>query len=404
MIQLTPLGDVAEVFNGKTPSKTEQRDSGHPVLKIKDVKNSGQFTGTFNSFVDDEFLLRHGSKAIKKDDSLILNAAHNADYVGTKQYRAETSVEGAIATGEWLIVRANRALLSPAYLHHWLSSPATRFKMKFLVKGIHLYPKDIQRMFLSLPSMEEQKRIAAILDKADAIRRKRQQAIELADKFLRSVFLHYGCEPISLRIPRNFQSNPNWQWVNLQDVAKLESGHTPNRKRQEYWECGNIKWLSLKDIKQIDGIYVNDTEDKPNLLGIDNSSARVLPKGTVALCRTASVGNCVILGDEMATSQDFVDWICGDRILPEFLYTVLKSSKPEFDRLKQGSTHKTIYVPTVKEFCVYLPPIEIQEKIAEITRWLSKFSTKLKRSALKEDELFASISQRCFIRANPRIS
>jgi type I restriction enzyme S subunit len=57
------------------------------------------------------------------------------------------------------------------------------------VKGIHLYPKDVARLKIPLPSLEEQKRITSILDKAEAIRRKRQQAIQLADEFLRAVFL-----------------------------------------------------------------------------------------------------------------------------------------------------------------------------------------------------------------------
>ena len=126
-----------------------------------------------------------------------------------------------------------------------------------------------------------------------------------------------------------------WKWVRLTDVARLESGHTPSRREPDYWN-GSIEWLSLKDIKGLDGKYISETSDHPTENGINNSSARVLPKGTVALCRTASVGKAIILGCDMATSQDFVNWVCGPDLLPEYLYYVFLSSKGEFNRLQQG--------------------------------------------------------------------
>lgn len=77
-----PLVQLASVFNGKTPSKAEQRDTGHPVLKIKDVDENGYFRGPFDSFVEDTFAARHSDRLASAGDTLILNAAHNADYVG----------------------------------------------------------------------------------------------------------------------------------------------------------------------------------------------------------------------------------------------------------------------------------------------------------------------------------
>ncbi|HBO6960727.1 TPA: hypothetical protein L4949_005776, partial [Pseudomonas aeruginosa] len=139
------LADVSDVFNGKTPSKDDQRDVGHPVLKIKDVGENGYFKGPFESFVDLELAGKFSEKHLKLDDSLILNAAHNSDYVGSKQYRAEQAVVGALPTGEWLIARANTEKLHPRFLNYWLQSPQARFQIKQLVKGIHLYPKDVMR-------------------------------------------------------------------------------------------------------------------------------------------------------------------------------------------------------------------------------------------------------------------
>jgi len=176
----------------------------------------------------------------------------------------------------------------------------------------------------------------------------------------------YYPSPIKTRLSDNEPVPKAWQWVDLQDVARLESGHTPSRKIPEYWNDGDVPWLSLKDIRGMTSRYVTDTIDKPTMLGIDNSSARMLPKGTVAFCRTASVGNVAILGCEMATSQDFVDWVCGPNLLPEYLYEAFKASGPTFAGEKQGSTHQTIYMPTVKRFKVLLPPLSEQKRIADI--------------------------------------
>lgn len=80
------LGELADVFNGKTPAKTEQRTAGHPVLKIKDVDENGNFRGSFESFVDPSFAETHAKKKVNAADVLILNAAHNADYVASKVF------------------------------------------------------------------------------------------------------------------------------------------------------------------------------------------------------------------------------------------------------------------------------------------------------------------------------
>lgn len=214
--QSVELANVATVFNGKTPSKAEQRDSGHPVLKIRDVDDSGVFKGNFGSFVDPEFAEKFSSKKINVDDTLVLNAAHNSDYVGSKQYRAEGSVVGSLPTGEWLIARADEEQLNPRFLNYWFRSPQARFQIKYLVKGIHLYPKDVARLEIPLPPLAEQKRIATILDKADAIRRKRQQAIQLADEFLRAVFLDMFGDP-------NSNSN-NVKVLPMTEIFEIKTG------------------------------------------------------------------------------------------------------------------------------------------------------------------------------------
>jgi type I restriction enzyme S subunit len=183
-----PLHEVAQIFNGKTPSKSDQREIGHPVLKIKDVDDQGVFRGKFESFVDESYARDFFSKRVRLGDTLILNAAHNADYVGSKQFYVSERSAGSLATGEWLIVRPDTRKVDPRFTHHWLTDRKTHRKIKELIKGIHLYPKDFARLEIPLPPLDEQRRIAAILDEADALRRKRKRALDLLDSLTQSMF------------------------------------------------------------------------------------------------------------------------------------------------------------------------------------------------------------------------
>jgi len=195
--------------------------------------------------------------------------------------------------------------------------------------------------------------------------------------------------PISTKYVAEHVPHPDWRWTLLTSVAKLESGHTPSRRRPEYWS-GDIPWLSLKDIKGLDSRYIRDTMDKPTVLGIENSSARLLSPGTVALCRTASVGKVVILGREMATSQDFANWVCGPKLDPEYLYWAIQCSSSTFKLEKQGSTHKTIYMPVLERLNVLLPPLEEQRRIAAILDKADAIRRKRQKAIALTEQLLRS--------------
>lgn len=156
-----------------------------------------------------------------------------------------------------------------------------------------------------------------------------------------------------------------WRWTPLSDVARLESGHTPSRKKPEYWG-GDIPWIGIRDATGNHGCVLFDTEQHTNGLGIANSSARLLPAHTVCLSRTASVGYVVAMGRPMATSQDFVNWVCGEHIDWRFLKYVLLAEHESYSRFAHGTTHQTIYFPEVKAFHVCLPPIAEQRRIAGV--------------------------------------
>ena len=158
----------------------------------------------------------------------------------------------------------------------------------------------------------------------------------------------------------------HWLAMPIRRVARLESGHTPSRNHPEYWVDCTIPWFSLADIWQVreagrDCIY--ETAERVSEVGIQNSAARVLPKGTVMLSRTASVGFAAIMGVDMATTQDFANWVCGEGLRPKFLLYSFKAMGSEFNRLKMGSTHNTIYMPDIQSLCCAVPPPDEQDLV-----------------------------------------
>lgn len=127
-----------------------------------------------------------------------------------------------------------------------------------------------------------------------------------------------------------------------------------------------MPWIGIRDATANHGRTLHDTNEHTNALGIANSSARILPAGTVCLSRTASVGYVVMMGRPMATSQDFVNWVCGDSLNPHFLKYVLLAEREALHVFATGSVHQTIYFPEAKAFHICLPPRPEQDAIVDV--------------------------------------
>lgn len=202
---------------------------------------------------------------------------------------------------------------------------------------------------------------------------------------------------ISVNVP-NVDLPEGWNWVSLLRVARQETGHTPSRSRPDWWD-GDVCWMSIPDANLNHGRVIFDTIQKTNEDGLANSSARLLPAGTVVLSRTASVGYICILGKDMATSQDFATWTCTDALLPEYLMYALLSEGEDIKKFGEGSTHTTIYFPEIRAFHIKLAPIEEQH---EIVRRIKAAFAKIDRLASEADKalkLLGHLDQRILAKA-----
>ncbi|WP_182871439.1 restriction endonuclease subunit S, partial [Rhodopirellula sp. JC639] len=139
--------------------------------------------------------------------------------------------------------------------------------------------------------------------------------------------------------------------------------------RPEYWN-GDVPWVSLHDSKLLDVDEVTKTSLAITELGLLNSSARLLPQGTVIFSRTATIGKSSVLGCPMATSQDFANYVCGPEVYNHFLVRLFRFMEKDWKRLMAGSTHNTIYMPVFKKLRVTIPKFEEQVAIVDHLRSL----------------------------------
>lgn len=187
-----------------------------------------------------------------------------------------------------------------------------------------------------------------------------------------------------------------WRWTSLSEVARLESGHTPSRRVPQYWD-GDVPWIGIADATQNHGRIIYQTFQTISQLGIDHSSTRLLPAGTVCLSRTASVGFVIEMGRPMCTSQDFVNWVSYDQLSSKFLRYVLVSEHDSMGRFASGTTHQTIYYPEAKAFHVCLPPLGEQIAIVEILESLDRKIEHLEKQSGTASEIARTIFKSWFV-------
>jgi type I restriction enzyme S subunit len=157
----------------------------------------------------------------------------------------------------------------------------------------------------------------------------------------------------------------HWRFTRLSYFARLGSGHTPSRNHPEWWVNCTIPWITTGDVRAFrDDMHeiITETQEMISLIGIENSSAIIHPTGTVALSRTASAGFSMVLGRDMATSQDYATWTCGPRLDPHWLLWCLRAMRKDLlGRLAMGSTFKTIYMPDLQALQIPVPPLMEQQ-------------------------------------------
>ncbi|KPI22971.1 restriction modification system DNA specificity domain-containing protein [Actinobacteria bacterium OV320] len=264
----------------------------------------------------------------------------------------------------------------------------------------HLTAEKLARIPIPLPPAEVQRAIADYLDREtariDTLIEEQRRLIETLYERRLALRVNVALrgtapsEEVDSSLPWAKRLPAAWRVVPLTSVAALESGHTPSRSREDWWQDCYIPWVSLHDVGMMRGVkYLYDTAQHISDAGIANSSARLLPARTVVLSRDATVGRTAIMGVPMATSQHFAAWVCGPELDPEYLWVLFEDAmQPYFASFQNGSTIRTVGMGDLKAFRIPLPPLDEQRRIVDC---LDKETAKID-TLIAETERFIELS------------
>ena len=174
----------------------------------------------------------------------------------------------------------------------------------------------------------------------------------------------------------------------LGDICTIQSGGTPSRHNKAYWDDGTIPWVKISDIKDK---YLDATEERITKLGLENSSAKIFPAGTILYTIFATLGEVCILNIEAATNQAISGiQLESEQVDKNYLYHYLSSLKSTVNNIGRGVAQNNINMTILRNFEIPLPPLDEQRRIAAVLDKVSDLIAKRRTQLDKLDELVKS--------------
>jgi type I restriction enzyme S subunit len=334
-------------------------------------------------------LIGSSKKVVIEDDvmiSRIVPHIRRSWVVGQKsQYRK-------IASGEWIVFRSKQ--IWPCYLKWVLISD--EFHLSFLktVAGVggsllRARPSEVYKISIPLPPLPEQRRIAAILDAADALRRKRRAALSELDTLLQTTFIDLFGDPVT---------NPKgWASTNIDSVSeKVTDGdhHTPQRS------SSGFKLLSARnvldgeiDLVNTDFVEKSEYERMIKRCKPEMDDILISCSGTIGRVSRIKFNEPVVLVRSAALIKPKKEMIH-----PVFLESVLRTPQLKSKMLQaaKSSSQANLFQKPIKELTIPLPPLPLQHHFAAIVAGVERQKERMRAHLGELDALFASLQQRAF--------
>lgn len=394
-VQTAPLADVAEVVRGVTFSKSEA--AAYPAKGFLPVLRAGNIQDRL--ILDDDLVFVPEGKVrpkqiIRRGDIVICTSSGSSEVVGKTAF-AETDWNGsfgAFCAG----IRANPTKADPSYLFHYLRSPHFRL---WTQKSSGVNIKNIRKSELEcfevpLPSLIEQRRIASILNKADGVRRKREQSLRMTNQLLQSTFMEMFGDPVT---------NPkNWPVVELGDCSE-EIRYGTSVKCNDDSAAG----LPVLRIPNVVGGEVNWDNLKFAILPKKETEKLRMRSGDIIFVRTNGnpdyIARCAIYNSERDAL--FASYLIrarlgeNSRLIPRYVWMAL--SMPSYRRVLLRETKTTagnhnISGSGLKSLKLPAPPLSEQYEFEECHRRLSSGTSNMVKSLTNAEKLFGALSQRAF--------
>ncbi|EKO3836328.1 MULTISPECIES: restriction endonuclease subunit S [Vibrio] len=356
---MVAIKSVAKVTTGKTPSKKVESYFGGDIPFITPAElGENQFVKTANQTLTEEGATK--TKLVPENSVLVCcigslgKLAIATQELATNQQINSVSFDSSkvhFKYGYYALQRLKPILESMA--------PATTVAI--------VNKSNFEALEIPLPPLDEQKRIAAILDKADTIRQKRKQAIELADEFLRSVFLDMFGDPTHWNVETDTRG---WQRKQIKMVSPLKRGYDlPTNSRNS----GNIPIYAANGVN-----------------GFHNVS-KVKGPGVIT-GRSGTIGKVVYTEDDfwpLNTALYVTDFFDNS---PKYIEWFLRFFR--LDRYSQGAGVPTLNRNLFLEEFTLVPPIELQNKFVNICNFLSTTQATMSNEYFYDQ--FMSLSQKAF--------
>lgn len=391
---MADFSDVAELISGVTFKKADSKSEKLPgtigVLRAGNIQDSEVIMDDV-VYVPERFV--KSSQQLKEGDVLIASSSGSLDVVG-KAAAVQSNVN--VAFGAFCkVARPKREVVFPAYFKHFFRSTGYKREVRERAEGANinnLNRGDFLSLQIPLPPLEEQKRIAGILDEADRVRKKTQALIDKYDELAQSLFLDMFGDP--------FRKNPNHQFLNLGSVVeRIQIGPFGSQLHEQDYTMGGIPLINPKNI--ISSQIVVDLNKSITRMKYDTLPNYHLSEGDVILGRRGQMGRAAYVG---ASENGF---FCGtgslflrpkNRVNGKYLAHVLGSTFSEdyFDRNALGVTMKNLNKTIVSECCVVWPDDGVQSFFLERVDEIEGAIRAAKREESRVSNLFNALLQKAF--------
>ncbi len=253
--------------------------------------------------------------------------------------------------------------------------------------GYNRHYKYLKTIQIPLPPLPQQKRIAEILDKADALRQKNKQLLAAYNELLHATFLDMFGDPVA--------NTKGWKKKLIKEIGNVVTGNTPPRANPENY--GNyIEWIKTDNISS-EIIYPTNSREFLSESGM--KKGRVAPVGSILVTCIAgslsSIGNCVITNREVAFNQQ-INAIISKKCNSYFLYSAMQYSKKVTQDAATKGMKKLLIKSNFEKLTLICPPIQLQNQFAQIVENIEAQKTLVKQSLQESEDLFNGLVQEAF--------
>lgn len=210
-------------------------------------------------------------------------------------------------------------------------------------------------MEIPLPERKQQDYLVSILEPIDEKIRNNKQVNDNLEQQAHSYFQELFVD----------NASPEWTTGTISDLGTVVGGSTPSKAKPEYYTESGIAWITPKDLSINKSKFISHGENDITELGLKNSSAAIMPEGTVLFSSRAPIGYIAIAAGEVTTNQGFKSVVPKPEIGTPFVYFFLKNTLPVIEGMASGSTFKEVSGSTMKNVPAVIPDAEILAKFSD---------------------------------------